>query len=603
MLQMTEKEYLRFMRALDRWNERYDPEVCMIREPFHSPGYHTTLKGGWVHPTRSSLTYAVALLDSGVEDYRLRAINILRKVISLQDQNPDSPTYGIWSWFYEEPLEKMSPPDWNWANFCGKELLQVALDHFDRIPEELREQVKRAIYHACKSIIRRNVGPSYTNIAIMGAYVTLLAGELFEWKDVFDYGRDLLRRIYEYTKYHGTFTEYNSPTYTMVAIEDISKILSHLKDKDCLYKAEFLNDIAWKCVALHFHPPTGQWAGPHSRCYNNLQGTALWSRIQLATEGKVNFLHEDELYTDINWHRIRMRCPDKYIDYFVTLDKPRWIREVFYKGEETLNPEIRSIIGVSFYPTLTATTYLTPYYCIGTFSKADFWNQRRGFIGYLGDKNNPIYFHLRCLHDGYDYSSALLHTVQLENKVLGIINFATDYGDTHISLDRVKDATIMAKDLRLRLEFGGSIDKIILPCSSNLDDILITYIDRVKLGMKFPQISFGDYAINLEIGGNDKNKWIDIVFYKGEEKAICFKDLERAFIVFAFYITEDDINLVDKFSFIEINEKKENISSRWTIDDNILEIEADLKPDSIAKLLKGSRGSINGIPIEKEGLL
>lgn len=601
MFRMDEKEYSRFMKALDRWNERYDPEVCMVKEPFHSPGYHTTLKGGWVHPTRSSLTYAVALLDSGVEDYRLRAIDILRKVISLQDQDPDSPTYGIWPWFYEEPLEEMSPPDWNWANFCGKELLQVALDHFDRIPEDLCRKVKDSIYHACRSIIRRNVGPSYTNIAIMGAYVTLLAGELLEWKDIFDYGKDLLRRIYEYTKYHGAFTEYNSPTYTMVAIEDISRILSHIKDKDSLEIAEYLNDVAWRCVALHFHPPTGQWAGPHSRCYNNIQGVTFWSRIQLATKGKVRFLDEEELYTDINWHRIKMRCPDKYIDYFTVLNKPRFIREVFYKGNEPLSLDLKSIIGVPFYPTLVATTYLTPSYCVGTFSKADFWNQRRGFIGYLGNKHNPTYLQLRCLHDDYDYSSGLLHTVQLENKVLGIINFATDYGDTHISLDKVKDSTIRAKDLRLRLEFGGYIDNINLLYPSNVDDTIITYVDSVKLGVRFPKVSFGNYMVKLETGGNDKNKWIDVVFYSGEERAVCFKDLERAFVVFAFYITERDDNIIDKLSNIEVKEKGEKIFTRWTIEDNILEVEADLKPDSITKLLRESKGFINGVPIAKEG--
>ena len=81
----------------------------MIKECFHSPGYHTTLKGGYVHPTRSSLTYAVALLDSDIEEYRIRAINVLNKVISLQDKDPGSSTYGIRPWFYEEPLDKMSP--------------------------------------------------------------------------------------------------------------------------------------------------------------------------------------------------------------------------------------------------------------------------------------------------------------------------------------------------------------------------------------------------------------------------------------------------------------------------------------------------------------
>lgn len=596
MVEIPEEEYLRFMKALERWNERYDPEVCMIKEPLHSPGYHTTLKGGWVHPTRNSLTYAVALLDSGIEEYRLRAIHILEKVISLQDKDPDSLTYGIWPWFYEEPLEKMSPPDWNWANFCGKELLQVALDHFDRISGDLRRKIRDSIYHACKSIIKRNVGPSYTNIAIMGAYVTLLAGEIFNWEDVFNYGKDLLRRIYDYTRYHGAFTEYNSPTYTMTAIEDISRIMSHIKDVESLKIADYLNNVAWKCTAIHFHPPTGQWAGPHSRCYNNLQGIPFWSRIQLATKGKVKFLEEEDLYSDINWHRIKMRCPDEYIDYFTTLDKPRYFKEVFYRGDEPLSPEIRSILGVPFYPTLTATTYLTPSYCIGTFSKSDFWNQRRGFIGYLGDRNNPIYFHLRCLHDGYDYASCLLHTVQLNNKVIGIVNFATDYGDTHISLDKVKDATIKANDLRIRLEFGGAIDKVTLPNLSDMDNILITYINGVRLGVRFSRISFGDYTVRLEMGKDDKNKWIDIVFYSGKERYINFKELDEAFLVFAFYITDQDINITDKFSNLRTTERGEKISAEWSIDGDVLEIEANFKPDSIDKLFKESRGFINKTP-------
>ena len=123
-----------FLKALSKQDARYDPAEKMIRRPFSSPGYHTTLKGGYVHPPRDSLNYAVALLDSGEPDRLKRAQDILRKVISLQDQDPKSRTYGIWSWFMEEPLEKMSPPDWNWADFCGTQLLQVAHAVFGNYP-------------------------------------------------------------------------------------------------------------------------------------------------------------------------------------------------------------------------------------------------------------------------------------------------------------------------------------------------------------------------------------------------------------------------------------------------------------------------------------
>jgi hypothetical protein len=234
-----------FLKALAQQDERYDPAEHMIRRPFSSPGYHTTLKGGYVHPPRDSLNYAVALLDSGEPDRLERAGKILRRVISLQDQNPNSRTYGIWSWFMEEPLEKMAPPDWNWADFCGAQLLQVVIDHMDRLPTDLQQQVRDSILHAGRAIKRRNVGPGYTNIAVMGAYVTLVAGELFDNAELADYGKARLKRFYDHTFANGSFSEYNSPTYSIVAIGELSRMSRHVRDAESQKLLRELNRFAW----------------------------------------------------------------------------------------------------------------------------------------------------------------------------------------------------------------------------------------------------------------------------------------------------------------------------------------------------------------------
>ena len=42
----------RLDRALAPQNAQYDPVEQMLRRPFSSPGYHTALTGGFVHPTR-----------------------------------------------------------------------------------------------------------------------------------------------------------------------------------------------------------------------------------------------------------------------------------------------------------------------------------------------------------------------------------------------------------------------------------------------------------------------------------------------------------------------------------------------------------------------
>jgi hypothetical protein len=49
-----------------------------------------------------------------------------------------------------------------------------------------------------------------------------------------------------------------------------------------------------------------------------------------------------------------------------------------------------------------------------------------------------------------------LTTAQHEGRVVGVVNLVTDGGDTHISLDKVKQARIRARDLRLRFEVGGA---------------------------------------------------------------------------------------------------------------------------------------------------
>ena len=172
------------LQQLEVWHDEYTPELLMVRKPFHTPGYHSTLKNvAFTHPTLAACVYALGLLDSRQPVHVERAQLILEQVISLQDQNPESATFGIWSWFYEEPLEMMAPPDWNWADFCGKRLVLSEQRHSDLLSAGLREQIRHALFCSCDAIIKRNVGPNYTNIAIMGAFVNLLTGEDL-WEEI-----------------------------------------------------------------------------------------------------------------------------------------------------------------------------------------------------------------------------------------------------------------------------------------------------------------------------------------------------------------------------------------------------------------------------------
>jgi hypothetical protein len=516
---MKKQAQARLLKAIAGLHKQYDPKERMLQIPFSTPGYHTALKGGMVHPIRQSLDYAVNLLDTEKPEFIERAIAILTRIVALQDSDPASPTFGIWSWFLEEPLPQMRPPDFNWADFCGVQLLQVSRDHKGKLPTELAKGVDAAIVNACKAIIKRNVGPSYTNIAIMGTYVTLIAGELLGQPELRTYGLARLERFAQYTQDNGTFEEYNSPTYTIVALAELSRIKAHARDPKAQALIDPLVRKAWEELATHFHAPTRQWAGPHSRAYSSLLAKRTLAIIQRGTAGRINFGVDEPDREEI---RLPLVCPPDLELLFGPLTQPRTVTETFIKRSKTVG-----------------TTYLHPDYALATISEGDLWNQRRALLLYFGDAKTPGYAHLRFLKNGYDFSSAILTAQQREGLALGTVTFITNGGDTHISLDKVKNATIKAKDLRLRLELGGPAAKKI-PLVDK-DNKLVIDTGAIKVHFTPAVAKLGALEGKLAIGGDSAAAapfWLDIVFYAGEEREFNLAALDQAVIGFSLSVGE-----------------------------------------------------------------
>lgn len=502
---ITPEQKARLIKALAGLDRQYDPQERMLKSAFSSPGYHTTLTGGTVHSTRGALEYAVALLDTGDPERLLRAEEILRRMIGLQDQDPQSKTYGIWSWFLEEPLAKMSPPDWNWADFCGVQLLQVALDHRGRLPADLARQVDESIQHAARAIRKRNVGPDYTNIAVMGTYVTLVSAELYHDDDLKAYAMARLKRFYDYTLKLGGFTEYNSPTYTVVALSELGRMRLHVRDAEARAMVEKLYHMAWEEFAQHFHPPTQQWAGPHSRAYRALLGTGPLELIERATEGRVTFAGvgpgaaRDEA-------RLPLPCPRDLEPLFRALDAPRTVVKRY-------SPSNPPVIG---------TTYLAPRLALGTVNFCDLWNQRHDLIAYWGPARQPGYLHLRLLKNGYDLAAGEFCCVQQEGRALAGINLASDGGDTHISLDKLKNGLLKAKDLRLRFELGGAAGQAAPAAPASLAEPARLNFGDVTLDLCVPFAKLGDATGHWAAGQDPKlgTAWLDIVLYEGEKRPL-----------------------------------------------------------------------------------
>lgn len=515
------------IRKMHTLESRYNPEICMLRSPFSSPGYHTTLKQAeFIHSTRDSLSYALGLLDTELAEVEQRAFDIIAQVISLQDTDRSHDTFGIWSWFYEEPLAQMSPPDWNWADFCGSRLIQALSRHGSRFPQELRDGVIRSVDYACEAIMKRNVGPDYTNIAILGAFVTRIAGEQLGRGEYAEYGLKRLEKLYAHTQQRGAFQEYNSPVYTYVAILELSKLRTETSDSTVRGLCDELLDMTWRTVAGYYHPATAQWSGPHSRSYRTLLNEQSKAFLQMATQGGVMFFSWEELPYEEEWYQSGFYCPAVYLDDF-RVPGTKEVRQL-YEGNEG--------DGSGKW----AVTYMTPQVSIGSFTNSDLWNQRRPLVAYVDNNGLPAYLQLRCLHDGYDYCSARFKAKQDQGHLLFGVDFLTNGGDTHPNLDRINGA-IEAEDFRLRLEIGGCLEGI---GTESAEDGVVIRISETLIRLTtwfavFTGHSGAKQNWTWEIHRNEDAVFVDMVLYSGPRKSIDFTSLRQAAFVFSLDIQGD----------------------------------------------------------------
>lgn len=571
-----------FNEKLEECHKKFDPNKQLIKDKSNYRDYHSSLMSNVVHPVLPNLEYAVALLYTKETKYKERGMFIISTVLELQDIDESSPTYGIWPRYLEEPLENMKAPDWNWADFVGKSLLHLLIDLRDSLPDTMIRRIEAALEHAVKSIIKRNMGPDYTNINLMGAYVTIKAGELLKNKMFFNYGKNRLKKELEYVRANGGITEYNSPDYIMIDIEEVGRILKYVIDSECRNMALELNDVIWKCIAFHFHPTTQQLSAPHSRCYENIKGEKFVSLIEMATQYELSLLENRKMSIKLLWPFITIVCPKKYYHYFEPIHQPRFIKEKFYRGIDTISEdEIRVNIEKNM-PELESRTYMNPYFSLGSFVKYDLWNQRRPLMAYWGTAEKCTYLRLRCLHDDYDYCSALLSASQINNHIVGGIYFVKDHGDTHFILDSIKKGQLKAKSLSVRFEIGGYIDDIQLPANIEIGSSVIINSGQMSIQITPMYGVFENEPINIRVGKNDSTTWIDIILFEGEEKIIDFNQINQAAFLFGLSIFDGEICVNDNNIFYQysIDEQSQSISGQLIGANEPASIEIPLKPSN-----------------------
>ncbi len=216
------------------------------------------------HQSRAGAALAANLVANGTPQDLERADAVLHAVLRCQKTNPRDPHHGNFTWMAEDDAVE----DLNAVQFNLEHLIPMMIRHRDRLSAGTTGAVMQAIRLGLAEIARLDVLPAYTNITALDILNQCLGGELLEDPGVSQRGYGKLVLWMQFTDANGHPFEYNSPTYTAVTIRALTRLASLVRHGDTRIRARTMATRLALSVALHIHPRTERWAGPHSRAYH-----------------------------------------------------------------------------------------------------------------------------------------------------------------------------------------------------------------------------------------------------------------------------------------------------------------------------------------------
>ncbi len=268
------------------WVDRgWDEQAGLFRMP-DGLLYEGDKWGADVHLVRETAWYALGLLLRDAAGDRARARSAIDSILPFQFDAPDQPYHGTWYRSPQEPPPPDEPVVWrdydpNWREFIGTTLAVILLEYEARLPRDLVDRIDVALRRAIAGTLASNVPASYTNIALMTAFLLQFGAGHFDepgWIVAAErLGAEVLRRF----RANNTFDEYNSPTYYGIDLYALALWRSYasgalLRDAGAEMEAEL-----WRDIAQFYHAGMRNVAGPYDRSYGMdmrryVAGLGMW---------------------------------------------------------------------------------------------------------------------------------------------------------------------------------------------------------------------------------------------------------------------------------------------------------------------------------------
>jgi len=254
------------------WMDQYwDEAMRLLRSPGDVADPHHPQPGDG-HMVRESAWYALGLFLRNSPGDVERAIRALEAILTYQFDEPDKVYHGT---FYREPEESHPPEpaiEWrhydpNWREFIITTIAIILIEYEHQLPRSLVDKIDVAIRKAVEGTLKRGLKATYTNIALMNAFMLCFAGNRLNEPAWVESGEAMAKEIHRLFKLHDTFEEYNSPTYYGPDLYALAEWRVYGSVPLLRQLGAEMEALLWTDIAGFYHAGLRNLCGPFDRSY------------------------------------------------------------------------------------------------------------------------------------------------------------------------------------------------------------------------------------------------------------------------------------------------------------------------------------------------
>lgn len=322
--------------ALRLGDERWDESAGLPRSPVPDEAGR--------HRTRESTWYALGLLQRHGPGDAARASRILETVLARQFAAPGRPWDGTFLRFLDEPVPGPGAELWqdydpNWRQFIGTTFALILEQFPDRLPPGLPDRLEDAVRRAVEGeLTEGRAEPYHTNIRLLHGFLWSWAGARLHRPDWVAGGERWSEEVAVAFAVHGTFEEYNSPTYYGVDFYGLALMRRHGATERIRTLGAQLEAGLWGDVARFYHAGLRNMAGPYDRAYGMdmrryVSLTGVWLGLVLPAEltplpdPAVPMGHAHDFFATPLYVALGTRVPADVLPHFRSFQGERLLRQ------------------------------------------------------------------------------------------------------------------------------------------------------------------------------------------------------------------------------------------------------------------------------------